>query len=230
MLLTFSGGFMKSQFRRTLPKGQQLEYRRHLLELSQRGASVGEAGDFTQRSQQVLIEQPEPYLATLFDLPGDRFVFVSSVRITVPQTFLVADFEMDVAWDERPLDLEGPDSFPFYQECISGFYPLPLTIINPWVMGQHQLSRGQREGLIIASGQGSIPSSYLESLPVTVNLHLRDEYGNENSFTLEGNVDRYIRRKFEQKGRQRRRDTARQPLFGPDIHDLATERTPLNDS
>ena len=137
---------------------------------------------------------------------------------------------MSVPWDELPLELEAPESFSFYKDCIDRACPIPLEVINPWLTGQRQLRRGRRDGLIIARGQRSIPVGYTDNAPVMINLSLWDEYSNKTSFTLEACVDRSIKQRYEQKDRERRHNATRQPLFAHNLGDLATERKPLHDS
>lgn len=228
-------GFVIRTRIRPLTEGQSREHLRRIAQLRAMGVEVGDRRDFLRvppTRETLRLEPVDSELAGIYDLPGDGLIFVAHARLTtLASIVLVEDFEMSVPWDELPLELEEPEGFSFYADCIAGFYPLPLKIINPWITGRLVLRRGRHDGLIIARGRRSIPVKYQDHELVTVNLSVWDERENETSFTLAGRVDRSIKRKYERRTPEvYRRDSPRRSIFGRDLPDLATERTPVKNS
>jgi hypothetical protein len=196
------------------------------------GIEVGCDGDFLQEPerfrQRLKLEQVDEALAKIYDLPGSGTIVVVHAKLTVvTRKVLITDFEMTVSWDELPLSLDDPERTAFYRDVTAGLYPLPLTVLNRWLTGESALCHSQREGVIIASGQRSVPSEYHDHAQQMVELSLWDERDNELRFTFRARVDRSVKRKYV---RRERRDVAastkRVPLFeGEDTETKDQDRT-----
>ena len=105
-------------------------------------------------------------------------------------------------------------------DVVAGLYPLPMTILNPWLTGAQPFSRHLREGLIVAKGQRSVPSECHDHALLQLELSLWDGFHNEYCFTLQGRVTRALKARYERREQQRRvgHGRVREPLFqrGPD--------------
>ena len=180
---------------------QAEEHLRRLSRLSAMGIAVGPNRDRLPRAAQpgqFRVQQVDVELATIFDLPGSGFIFVAPARLVVLSSpLMITDFEMAAPWDELPLELEDPEHFTFYRDVVAGLYPLPLTILNPWLTGARPFSRHLREGLIVARGQRSVPSECRDHALLQLQLTLRDGFHNEYCFTLQGSVNRALKAKYE---------------------------------
>ena len=204
-----------------LSQTEAREYRTRLLRLKEMGIEVGCDGDFLQEPerfrQRLKLEQVNEVLAKIYDLPGSGTIVVVHAKLTVvTRKVLITDFEMTVSWDELPLSLDDPERTAFYRDVTAGLYPLPLTVLNRWLTGESALCHSQREGVIIASGQRSLPSEYHDHTQHTVKLYLWDELDNELPFTFRARVDRSVKRKYERRERERGEvaaSTKRVPMF-----------------
>jgi hypothetical protein len=203
---------------RQLTIAQSEEHLRHLSRLSAMGIAVGSNRDLLPRSAQpgqFRLQQGEVDLATIFALPGNGFIFVAPARLVVLSSgLMITDFEMAAPWDELPLELEDPEHFTFYNDVVAGLYPLPPTILNPWLTGARPFSRHLREGLIVARGQRSVPSECRDHALLQLQLLLWDAFHNEYCFTLRGHVTRALKAKYERRAQRARVvGSVREPLF-----------------
>src|ERR1022692_3014377 len=204
-----------------LSQAEAREYRTRLLRLKEMGIEVGCDGDFLQEPerfrQRLKLEQVNEVLAKIYDLPGSGTIVVVHAKLTVvTRKVLITDFEMTVSWDELPLSLDDPERTAFYRDVTAGLYPLPLMVLNRWLTGESALCHSQREGVIIASGQRSVPSEYHDHTQQTVKLYLWDELDNELPFTFRARVDRSVKHQYERRERERREVAAprkRVPIF-----------------
>ena len=160
------------------------ETREHLRRLSRHreiGIDVG-SNEF-QTQERLRLELVDAESATIFDLPaGNGYIFVARAKlIALASRVLILDYEMTAPWDDFPLELEGPESFPCYHDIVAD-YPEPLTILNPWLIGKHFLDRCQREGLIIARGLRPVPQECAEDSWLDIELSLWDENHDELRF------------------------------------------------
>jgi hypothetical protein len=207
--------------KRKLSQAEAREYRTRLSRLKRMGVEVGCEGGFLQEPDRLRkglkLVQVDEALAKIYDLPGNGTIaFLPAKLIVVPSKIVIADFEVAAPWDELPFNLDDPEGGTFYPDLIAGWYNLPLTILNPWLTGESALRRGQREGVIIARGQRSVPSKYHDHTVLTVELSLRDDRNDELRFTFRGRVDRSLRRKYERQQQERlkgARLTGRVPIF-----------------
>ena len=83
----------------------------------------------------------------------------------------------------------------------------PPTVLNRLLQRELPLRTCQREGVIIAHGEGCVPPTCLEGSHVMLQLLLRDERRNEFLFGFEVRVDRSILRKYEQQQQKRRQSS-----------------------
>jgi hypothetical protein len=209
-----------------LTQRETLEYRSQLRELRELGLDVGPADDFSKRREQLRLEQVDDELASIHALPGTGFIFVARVRQTVlASNFLVDGFEATAAWDHSRLDLDEPETFPLYRDITADFYPAPVTLLNPWLIGERPLRRSQKVGLIIARGRTSLPAGCTGHAVLGINVSLWDEKENEAHFEFQARVDLSLRIGFERWLQQRNRpERGRQPIFGPKYHGRSKNR------
>ena len=197
------------------------ENRRGLSRLREMGVDVGSNDALLpqfQAQKRLRLEPVDEESATIFTRPGHGFILVAPARLIVlASRVLILDFEMTAPWDELPLELEGPEEFSFYRDVVEGFYPFPLTILNPWLIGERPLYCSQRKGLVIARGQSSIPRECAEGSWLKLELSLRDHKDNELRCEFRGRVDHKLKRSYERLLRkQYPYRQPREPLFGRD--------------
>lgn len=202
---------------RQLTIAQSEEHLRHLSRLRAMGIAVGSNRDLLPRSAQggqFRVQQVDVELATIFDLPGNGFIFVAPARLAVLSSrLMITDFEMAAPWDELPLELEDPERFTFYSDAVAGLFPLPLTILNPWLTGARPFSRQLREGLIVTRGQRSVPSECRDHALLQLQLSLWDGFHNEYCFTFEGRVNRALKAMYKRREQQARVGCVHEPIF-----------------
>ena len=198
-----------------LTQVEALGHREQLRQLKEMGLAVGCAGDFTKPREQLRLEQVDVELATIRALPGSGYVFVAPAKLTVlASSVLITDFEMTAPWDELPLELDEPETFPCYGKVVAGLYP--LTFLNAWLTGKRPLRRSQREGLVMGWGQTSVPPEYGNYEPLSISLSLWDHKKNEFRFALRGRLDLSLRIAYQRRlERRSSHERVRQPLFGP---------------
>ena len=123
---------------------------------------------------------------------------------------------MTVSWSELPLELEGAEQFPFYDDVVADFCPKPI-ILNPWLTGERSLIRSRKEGLIIARGQGPVPREYAEPPWIDIELSLRDENNDELQFVFRGRLNHWLKTLDERRLRKQfPHPQPRVPIFSRD--------------
>ncbi len=196
---------------------QSKEHLRRLVQLREMGIDVGSDRDFLRapiEREKLRLEHLDTGLNCCHDMPGEGFIFVAQVRLTIfSSIFFIAGCEMTASWDHFPLELERPEDFLFYRDIIAECHSRPPMIVNPWLTGERLLRYGRKEGLIIAKGHQSIPARCLEHSQVSIELFLSDERGDEFPFTFRAQVSRALKVTYERRQREMCRGKTRTPLF-----------------
>ena len=198
------------------------EKHRSLQRLREMGVDVGSDDDLSPQCQprkRLRLEPVDVESASIFDLPASNgYIFVAPAKlIALASRVLILDYEMTAPWDDFPLELEGPESFPCYHDIVAD-YPEPLTILNPWLIGKHFLDRCQREGLIIARGLQPVPRECAEDSWLDIELSLWDENHEELQFDFRGRLSHRLKILHERRRRkQYPHPQPRKPLFRRDV-------------
>lgn len=194
-------------------------YSRRFSRLKEMGVAGGCDGDFLcevpgQVREDFELQQIDHVLAQVHDLSGGLVVMLHAKLLVHAGATLITRSEMAIPWYPLALDLDDPEDSPFYQDVILGTIPFPPTLLNPYLTGKLPLRHCQVDGVIIAMGSLSAPSSIPERTNVPVELVLWDEWENEFCFNFEAQLSRtlkVVRERREQANRPACH--GREPLF-----------------
>ena len=205
--------------RSRIPTAEE-EHRARLLRLEQIGIATGDAANLPTKPDRLILEQIDPELARVYDLPNGEVAVVVLAKATVLQSgVMITKQQMTLAWNDYPLELRGPSEHQSFQNLIQALPWYPPIILNDYLVERPlPLHRCQFEGVIIAIGWSSVPATYRDETLVSMELSLWDEQGHEIYCEFTGRVDRSIMRKYERQ-QQKRRALAPLPkrtgLYGP---------------
>jgi hypothetical protein len=184
------------------------EDRHRLLRLDRIGVATGDGGDFS-KPDRFKLEQIDPELARVYDLPSDWLAVVVPAQLTILEpSVVIVDRLMTTTWDECVCVFELSDprehEHPSLQNLTEGLYKQP-TILNDFLAGQSvPLRHRQVKGVIFATGWTSDPPTHCKERFLTIELLLRDEQGNETNLEFTAEVDHGIRQRDERQQQERR--------------------------
>jgi hypothetical protein len=182
----------------SLTKAADQAYRTRLSRLKQLGVQIGCAGDPSHEPDRLSFEQVDHEFARIYELPSFAVAVVIPAKMIVLKSgILIMDVTMMTPWDGCNLDLRDPEENFHYKDLIAGLPHYPPRLLNPYLEREVPLGVRQLEGLFVAIGDGSILSRIPDETPVTVELLLKDERGNELCFDFRARMDRRLMREWE---------------------------------
>jgi len=206
-----------------LSKDQLNEYVSNIERLRAMGVEVGSDQALLRvpmTREKLRLEQLENGPAYFYAMPGEGFIFVAALRLTVlTSNFLTDRCCLIAPWERMPLELDQPEDFLFYKDILAETESKHRRILNPCLLGDHSLRHGRKQGPLIAKGRQLIPPHYPEDLTLNVELLLSDERDNEFRFTISAQVSRRLKNLYELRQRRTHPTTARVPLFDVDRDD-----------
>ena len=208
-------------------EAENQEYRACLRELEEMRIPIGCADDPRHERDWLTLEQIHNEDSMFYELPYGGVAVVVYAKLMVPRSgVLITDFEMTTPWDDV-LDLSewgtnlrgdrdfyrnrlrspGSSGYPilsdlkkwtYWNDVVYGWPKCPPKCLNPWLTHNVPVRRRREEGVIFATGQGSIPSQYHDEMPITVKLLLRGQGRNDLWFNFGVRVDRIRHPKYRQ--------------------------------
>ena len=177
-----------------------------LLRLRQKGIEVGETEDLPNKPARFKFQQVYPEFARIYMFANGQVTFAGLAKLAVLRDgVMFTDRDMIPSWDEFPLDLSDPREHECFEHVIKGFPTYRPPLLNNLLVDRTApLRRCQHVGVIIATGWSPVPASFRDEDPVSLQLWLKDELGNETVWELTGRVDRSFIRKYERKQQERR--------------------------
>jgi hypothetical protein len=196
------------------------ENRAMLSRLEQIGISIGHAGDASPRPDRLIVKQTDYESATIYQLPLGAVGVVLPAEIIVRTSGpLITEVLILTAWDEYSLELWDPEDYPgYYRKVIEKSCHFPPQLLNPYLQRELPLRVCQKEGIFIAHGFSTIPSTYHDASLAVVKLRLLDERDNELCVDFKVTVDRSVDREFMKQHGERMalfQPSNRSGLFGP---------------
>jgi hypothetical protein len=184
--------------RSNLNRWEQDEDRASRLQLESAGITTGAAEDPRPQPRRFTLEQIDSNFAAVYDLPPYEVGVVLPARLRVLTSVMFTDVAVFLPWDEWSLDLEEPVKNPYWDLMKDQGPSYKPTILNDLLVGKASPVRPcQPEGLILATGYGSVPAEYDEKKRVTLELRLWDEQDNEFTWNFSARVDRSFKRIYE---------------------------------
>jgi hypothetical protein len=208
-----------------LSRREARAYQTELLQLQKIGIPVGRAGDFSQapvsRLQGVRLSASDHECAKLYDMPGIDCAVVIPAKLLIPHNgILIQGADLQVPWDPMPLELDEREDYRFFDKITGGLIPFPPLLLNDRLTGKQNLYRGQWEGVIIGTSNGSVPLCYEEHAKVPITLSLWDEQGDVFHATFHPRVMRVYKERYERELATYRRSHKRIPIFSPEAEQL----------
>jgi hypothetical protein len=185
------------------------EDRDRLLRLERIGVATGDAGNLSSKPNRFILEQIDPELARVYDLPSGCLAVVGPALLTILEPgVMIFDRLMTATSNEGEcvFDLSDPreHEHPSLLNLTEGLYN-QSTILHDFLAGQSvRFRRCQIKGVILATGWMSDPATHCEERFLTMELALRDEQGNESYREFRAEVDGSIRQRYERQQRERR--------------------------
>lgn len=218
--------------RQKITKMEQEEHLASCAQLQRAGIPTGTAENSRFQRRRFALEQVDPELARVYDLPDGSVVVAFFARLTIKtHGVMFTDAEVLPPWDEWPLDLDVLEDLRekrYYDDVVRWSPASPPIILNPFLVRRSTPLRPcQHQGLIIAAGwstsmtagcRTSVPPECRDEERVVFQLRLTDEQGLESSYNIVAPVDRSMRRRYE-----RRRPTQQE------IAERLAKRRPLFD-
>ena len=182
-----------------LSKMEQIEYRTSCRQLEELGIEIGTAEDFRPQRVRFTLEQGEPELARVYDLPGGDVAAVLPAKLTILKSgVMFTDALVVAAWESFPLDLEGAEEnryFDRFKRLGPSWEPI---ILNDFLVGRaHPLQPCQWDGFIIGTGWASVPAECDDGARLRLELRLRDEQGTDFHYDFTAAVDQRFKREYE---------------------------------
>jgi hypothetical protein len=200
-------------------RAEQEEYRKRLRSLQEMGVPVGSVRESSPKPNPFTLTQVGHDLAEVFELPSGAIAVVMYATLVVLKPGAMSSGSgLVVPWDDFPLELDDCEATPYFKEVVQGSPDWPPTILNRWLTGKTRLSRGQRDGVIVAHGWSEVPARVHDETPVSVKLYVADEQDEVLCFEFRARIDRSLKRKYERQSQERLqalRSTKRTGLFGP---------------
>jgi hypothetical protein len=200
-------------------RAEQEEYRKRLRSLQEMGVPAGCVRESSPKPNPFTLTQVWHDLAGVFELPsGGIAVVMYATLVVLKPGAMSSDSGLVVPWDDFALELDDCEATPYFKEVLQGSPYWPPTILNRWLTGELPLSRGRRDGVIVATGWSEVPARVHDETPVSVKLYVADEQDEELCFEFRARMDRSLKRKYERQWQERLqalRSTKRTGLFGP---------------
>ena len=196
------------------------ENRAMLSRLAQMGIPTGHAGDASPRPDRLIVEQTDYESATIYQLPSGEVGVVLPAEIIVQTSGpLITDVLIFTEWDEYSLELWDPEDYSgYYKKIIKKSCHFSPQLLNPYLQRELPLRVCRKEGIFMAHGYSTIPSTYRDASLAAVELWLLDERDKELCVDFKVTVDRSVDHEFMERFRERTalfQPTNRSGLFGP---------------